>query len=1198
MKRVLSIAVVTLTVFSGLLFASPASDLQSNFINPPDSARPHTWWHWMNGNVTSEGITADLEAMAEVGVGGAQIFNVADKGSVDIPDGPAPFMSPQWLDLVKHAAVEADRLGIELCLHNCAGWSSTGGPWISPEYSMQMVVYTDIQTIGPAQFNQVLPQPNANMNFYRDIAILAFPTPKNDQFRIDDLQEKTGLRTKYALEPNLADTPADAAVTKDSIIDLTSKTDAKGLLQWQVPDGSWTILRIGHTTTGKTNHPAPVAGRGLECDKLSRAALDLHWENGIKPVLDKLGSLAPKTLNNILVDSYEVGANNWTPKMREEFKKRTGYDLITYLPAFSGRVVENAQTTERFLWDFRRVNSDLFAENYFGYFADKCRQHKLLASVEPYDGPFESLAVGAKYDILMGEFWVGPDTAGQDSSLKIAATSAHTHGQKIVGAEAFTAQPDVGRWQNHPASMKILGDQVYCVGVNRFIFHRYAMQPWTKHLPGMTMGQWGTHFDRTNTWWKQSKPWMTYLARSQYMLQQGQFAADVLLFAGQSTPNGLVASQRLKDLGYDYDVIGTDLIEKLSVKNGLLTLPAGMQYKLLVMPNTTFMTPALAEKITKLVKDGAVIVGPKPKNSPSFVDYPKSDTKLQAIADDLWGKDDNIKTIDKTFGKGRIITGLSPEDALKKLEIQPDFIDLSQDARTSFIHRKTKDADIYFVASRNTQQNTARCSFRITGKKPELWNSETGSIELAPLWQAEKDRTIVTIPFAPSGSMFVVFREPIDKNHDPYVNIESKVVAKPVEPSTDKLEIIKAQYGVLSNNRPGMVDVTAKLADMIKDNKLQVQASNYLADDPLPGQVKTLYVTYSLGENQYTAKAKEGKILNIPQPDVAADENKKLKIIAAVYGQLPGGQEQIQPPATLDITEKVAAKVKDAAINVRADNDLAGNDPIPNSYKQLKVTYAFNGITADIVVDENKMLKIPSNKFVLTPILPGLSVTTDGTTLAVPENGQYTLTKSTGQKTTIEVSDLPDPMEIKGDWKLKFTPGWDAPEEITLPELTSWTTSDVNGIRYYSGTAVYYKQFDVPEDILNKGYKIVLDLGQVLYFAQVKLNSKDLGILWKDPFHIDITDAVKSGSNKLEIAVTNLWPNRLIGDEQYPDDCQWSGKALKAWPDWFLKNEPRPVKERLTFTTWKHWNKDDLLMPSGLIGPVKINAIKIVPVTD
>ncbi|HPS56107.1 MAG TPA: DUF3395 domain-containing protein, partial [Sedimentisphaerales bacterium] len=381
-------------------------------------------------------------------------------------------------------------------------------------------------------------------------------------------------------------------------------------------------------------------------------------------------------------------------------------------------------------------------------------------------------------------------------------------------------------------------------------------------------------------------------------------------------------------------------------------------------------------------------------------------------------------------------------------------------------------------------------------------------------------------------------------------------------------------------------------SEKIKDNKLQIQASNDLGGDPAMGRAKALYVQYTYGDKKYTAKAIEGSVLMLPESGVTIEDNNKLNIILAGYGVLPEGENQIQPLAVIDITEKVAAKVKDGAINVSADYALAGNDPAPNLHKKLKVTYSFNGITADVVIDENQMLNLPTMKFKPTPIAAHLSVTPDKTTLAAADNGQYTLIKSSGKKTTIEVSDLPEPLEIKGDWQLKFTPGWGAPEEITLPELISWTNSDINGIRYYSGTATYYKQFNIPEDFSSKCDKILLDLGQVLYFAEVKLNDKYLGILWKDPFRIDITDAVKPGENNLQIAITNLWPNRLIGDEQYPDDCQWERKALKVWPEWFIKNQPRPVKERFTFTTWQHWEKDDTLMPSGLLGPVKITPVQ------
>ncbi|MBN2512470.1 MAG: hypothetical protein JXB18_05990, partial [Sedimentisphaerales bacterium] len=571
-----------------------AANLEKGFSTPPDESRPHTWWHWMNGNITREGITADLEAMARVGVGGAQIFNVGDEGSVDIPTGPIMYLSPEWLELVHHAAQEAKRVGVELCFHNCAGWSSSGGPWITPELSMQRVVWTETQ-VTPDSPETIKPsQPKANLNYYRDIAVLAFPTPANTSFRIKNSSAKAGFDSPYGIQPDVENVPTEAVIAFDSVIDLSDKMDASGQLNWKAPVGSWTILRIGHTTTGKTNHPAPTSGLGLECDKLSREALDVHWNSGVQPVLDKLGTLAGKVLNNILVDSYEVGPNNWTPKMRAEFRQRRGYDLLSYLPTLTGRVVTSGAVTERFLWDYRRTFSDLFADNYYGYFADKCHQRGLLCSVEPYDGPFECMAVGAKADIIMGEFWVG---GGMNHTLKLAASTAHTHGQTYVGAESFTSSPEQGRWQNHPGSLKMLGDKVWCMGINRYIFHRYAHQPWLNVLPGMTMGQWGTHFERTNTWWEPGKAWMSYIGRSQFLLQQGHFAADVLFFVGEAAPNGSVGDDALQRAGYDFDMCGTDLIDRLTVEKGMIALPSGMRYRLLVLPDTRFMTPTLAGRV-------------------------------------------------------------------------------------------------------------------------------------------------------------------------------------------------------------------------------------------------------------------------------------------------------------------------------------------------------------------------------------------------------------------------------------------------------------------------------------------------------------------------------------------------------------------------------------------------------------------------
>jgi hypothetical protein len=762
------------------LAAEPGKELADGFTAPPQSAKPHTWWHWMNGNVTKEGITADLEGMKRVGIGGAQIFNVLE----GIPEGPAPYMSPKSLDMFQFAASEAERLGMELCFHNCAGWSSSGGPWITPDKGMQTIVTSETEVKGPKKFAAVVEQPKANLGYYRDIVVLAYPTPTK-KVKIEQLPVKALLpwEYQYGLQPAVKDVPAEAVVAKEKIVDLTSKLGADGKLAWDVPEGNWTILRVGHTPTGAVCSPAPVAGRGLECDKLSREGIDTHWKLGIDPILKKLGPLAGKALNNCLIDSYEVGTNNWTPKFRDEFMKRRGYDPIPFLPVIAGQYVGSNELTERFLWDFRRTIGDLFAENYYNRFAELCKEHGLLFSVEPYDGPFECTQVGEKADIVMGEFWATTDLngIGAVNTIKLAATVANTHGVSIVGAESFTGAPgQFSNWLGHPGMLKPEGDAMWCLGLNRFIFHTTVHQPWLDKFPGMTMGQWGTHFGRTNTWWEQSKPWMKYIARSQYLLQKGHTVADVLFFTGEGSPNGGVYLPELKAKGYEYDVIGTDIVKNLKVEDGQVVTPAGGKYKVLVLQDTEWMTPQLAKKVQELVAAGATVLGPKPKKSPSLADYPACDKEVAKIADETWGK---------------VIVGKSAEQVLAAKKVLPDFESLNAKAKFGFIHRIIGDTDVYFVANPKRVARTAQCAFRITGRQPELWNAQTGTIEPAPAWRVEGERTIVGIDIEPAGSVFVVFRQPADSPADSIVGI-----APPGEESKKpRLVIRKAVYGDFRN---------------------------------------------------------------------------------------------------------------------------------------------------------------------------------------------------------------------------------------------------------------------------------------------------------------------------------------------------------------------------------------------------------------
>ncbi len=719
----------------GLALPAPAASpdsLESGFLNPPASARPQTWWHWMNGNITKVGIAADLEAMKEIGLGGATIVNV-DCG---IPRGPVAFMSPEWRDDFKFAVQEANRLGLELCVENCAGWSSSGGPWNTVTNAMQRVTTSELDVTGPTHFNDTLPQPPTTLGFYRDIAVLAFPAPQR-QATIANIDAKDGRNGNFVLSSANASDSTSGAIPSREVLDLTSRLTAEGKLKWKVPAGKWIILRFGYTPTGRNNHPAPKEGTGLECDKMSKAALDAHWNGFMQKILDDLGPLAGKTLDTSLIDSYEVGGQNWTKDFRTEFRKRRGYDLLKFLPTFTGRVVDNPAISERFLWDVRRTIADLFAENYFGHFAELCREHGLRNAVEPYTGPFESLQCGAPADVVMGEFWSG---SHGHPSVKLAASIAHIYGKTIVGAESFTASPEHGRWQNYPYSLKTLGDLMYCQGLNRYIFHRYAMQPWTNRWPGMTMGQWGFHFERTETWWQQGKPWIDYITHCQFLLQQGRAVADAAYFDGQSAPVEMRAGNPPLPPGYDYDAVDAEvLLHGATVKAGRLTLRSGASYAVLILPPDDInMTPQMLECIRKLVRAGATVIGPRPQHSPSLADYPRCDAQVKKLADKLWGKCDGTTVLEHSYGKGRIVWGKALADVFAEQHLKPDFEFQGASAAThlAYAHRVAGAADIYFVSNQRRQFDSAECTFRVSGKLPELWHPDTGVIEPAPVWSA------------------------------------------------------------------------------------------------------------------------------------------------------------------------------------------------------------------------------------------------------------------------------------------------------------------------------------------------------------------------------------------------------------------------------------------------------------------------------
>jgi len=779
--------IIVLFIVLSLSVAGGAS-LEYEFLNPPDSARPGVYWYFMDGNLSREGMTADLESMKEVGLGNLVFLEV----NVGVPRGPVDFMSDQWQGLFAHAVREAQRLGIDITLGSGPGWTGSGGPWVKPEQAMQFLLSSVTEAKGPAKFDAVLEIPKQRpsrwgkmrTDFYEDVVVYAFP--KCGEI-IEDVAEKAlyqrypytswhkGVK-EYLSAPAKFDEPgSESVISPEDIIDISEYLDSEGRLQWDVPAGEWTILRMARRATCASTRPAPKPGIGLECDKFDSAALDHHFANYYGKLLKKVGARKGKNgWRAVHIDSWEMGSQNWTKNFLAEFKKRRGYNAKPYLPAYSGRAVGSLEKSERFLWDVRLTSQELVLENHAGHLKKLGADNGFELSIEPYDmNPTADLDLGAVADVPMCEFWSAG--MGFDSSFScIESTSiAHTMGKPIVSAEAFTAKPGES-WRQYPWSMKNQGDWAFCMGINRFVYHTFAHKPLGDEFrPGMTMGPYGVHWDRGQTWWPMVRDYHEYVSRCSHLMRQGVTVSDILYLTPEGAPhvfrapaNALEGTGALADKkGYGFDGCSPNiLMDRAKVEDGRIVFDGGTSYRLMILPRFETMTPKLLEKITKLVKSGAVVYGAPPVASPSLSGYPQCDTRVQKLAKKLWGK--SVSPI-RRVGKGRIILDkcvqgakeLYPEydstaSILKEMGVAEDF---TSTGPVRYGHRTTKDQDIYFVSNKSDESIKVYCTFRVAGSKPQLWNPVTGKMRSLPQYKVEGGLTTIPMQFYPYESFFVIF---------------------------------------------------------------------------------------------------------------------------------------------------------------------------------------------------------------------------------------------------------------------------------------------------------------------------------------------------------------------------------------------------------------------------------------------------------
>lgn len=494
------------------------------FNNPPEDAKPGVLWMWMGSNVSRKGITKDLEALKKEGFNSVTMSTLADvtmPWSAVIAKSPTPQIigwTEPWWKLVRFAADECKRLNIKMGIFNCPGYEASGGPWITPELSMQEVCWSTKKVKGNSHIDVQLLRPFVNPR-----SNMRFPVYNMANGLIEN--PAIPARSSYYGDIAVLAMPATGIVKKDSIINISDKMDLNGRLKWDAPPGNWVIYRFGHTTTGALIQPAQPQATGLECDKMSQVAVNFQMDHMISEIKRHLGSLVGNTVNNVYFDSYEIDDVTWTPKMREEFMARKGYDIIPYLADFAGRCIDSKIDSVKFGIDFDNTVRDLYRDVYFGTIAKKLKAAHLGFLSEPYGGPWRPDDIIPEVAYPMVEFWTDNGVYSPYELVPTLAAIRKTNAN-LIQAEAFTGQPAFSKWDEYPAWLKPIGDEAYCIGVNRFIIHRFAQQPWDdRYQPGEAMGQWGTHFDRTQTWWKPAAATVQYWTRCQALLQWGKYAA-------------------------------------------------------------------------------------------------------------------------------------------------------------------------------------------------------------------------------------------------------------------------------------------------------------------------------------------------------------------------------------------------------------------------------------------------------------------------------------------------------------------------------------------------------------------------------------------------------------------------------------------------------------------------------------------------
>ena len=1238
-----------------------------------ENAKPWVLWYWVKAGVSKAGITRDLEAMKANGLGGAYLVTIQGADKTPLYSPAAVQLTPEWWQLVEFAMHEAKRLNLKLGMHISDGFALAGGPWITPELSMQKVVWSSVTFTKPTG-KIVLPQPETKENYYKDIAVYAYPSPVGTGVSTRTIQpvvttsngtDATGLikpgnqqsfganqpcyiqyafdqpftcRTvsikvggnnyqaqrleievsndgkifrsigrlqpprhgwqdtdedvthsivpttaryfrfiydKTASEPGAEDLDAakwkpslkilnlelfaeakinqfegkngsvwrvskrsssttlskDLCVPLNKVVNLTGKLNPDGTLNWTPPSGSWTILRIGHTSTGHTNATGG-GGKGLECDKFNPEAAKLQIKCWYAEALKHGGpDIAKKVLSVFYMDSWECGSQNWSPVFQEEFKKRRGYDITKYLPAITGLPIENASVAENFLYDVRKTISELLIDNFYGTLASFAKEQGLLFTAESVAPTMMSdgLLHYKTVDVPMGEFWLNSPTHDKPNDMLDAISAAHIYGKNIVQAEAFTTvRMD---WNEHPANMKTVQDRNYALGVNKLVYHVFTHNPWTDRKPGMTLDGVGLYFQRDQTWWKPGKAWVDYAIRCQDLLQQGKPVTDIAVFTGEELPRRSVLPDRLvqtlpgifgKDVvaaerkrlanageplrqipsgvthsanmadpenwvnplrGYAYDSFNPDVLSTATVKDGAVVFESGASYQILVFtgkislnPNYQYISFETVKKLYELINKGAkVIIAERPLYQPGL--QQANVDEFSRYVEAIWGgafrsvgKQKGVIAA-KRLGQGMIYKAPFYGEDFSALYIERDLV-VTEKAAGNGVHQ-------------------------LPGFSSQPDNQHGSNLSIAQ-----------------------------------YTRLQNHQYAKP-DKFNDRQDAAPYAKNIAFTHRTAKdkeVYFIANQLDKVRELtfRFRAQAAQPVIYDPVTND------TVAVG-SWSTIDGRTTMVLQF-NPNQSLFVIFKKPTYEKITFQKATGQKitYIKPSNSRVIFQK--------------SDFTQSPSKNPAHEKQLHGKPAHKSLTHEKLIHQN------SNRNRLTDEKACFAYNSDYQKQPLQPkraNGNNWSTFKTIQ-------------DISADWEAQFDTSYGGPSKPVLyPHLLDWTKSTDTLVKYYSGTAIYTKTFNFEG---TPGTKIWIDLGEFYNLANVKINGIDCGTLWTAPHRLDISNTIKKGKNQITVEIVNTWGNRLIGDSRLP------------------------AEQRLTQTTAPFRLAGKPLYPAGLVGPVTIKS--------